>query len=142
MSRRDAVKKWRLACARSGLAPGQSGGATPAGERHPGSPAGAPWHVNTYKSLVRPWLYRMDPERAHHLAERLLSTGFPWWPAAASRFVDDPRLAIDLGDLHLPNPVGLAPGFDKNGRALPGTMKLGFGYVSVGSVLPGYRAGN
>jgi dihydroorotate dehydrogenase len=98
--------------------------------------------MNTYKALVRPWLYRLDPERSHHLAERLLAAGFPWWPAAASRFVDDPRLQVDLGDLHLPNPVGLAPGFDKNGRALPGTLKLGFGYVSVGSVLPRYRAGN
>jgi dihydroorotate dehydrogenase len=98
--------------------------------------------MNAYKALVRPWLFRMDPERSHHLAERLLASGFPWWPAAGRRFVDDPRLGVDLGDLHLANPIGLAPGFDKNGRALPGTLKLGFGYVAVGSVLPRYRPGN
>ena len=76
-------------------------------------------------------LRRMDPEQAHRLAIKGLSV-LPLPPARA----DDPILRTRLAGLDLPNPVGLAAGLDKNGEALSGLSRLGFGFVECGSVTP------
>lgn len=55
---------------------------------------------------------------------------------------DDPILKTDLAGLALPNPVGLAAGLDKNGEALTGLSRLGFGFVECGSVTPQPQPGN
>jgi dihydroorotate dehydrogenase len=82
-------------------------------------------------------LRRMDPEMAHGLAIRALQTvPLPKPPA------DDAILATRIAGLSLPNPVGLAAGLDKNGEALAGLSKLGFGFVECGSVTPLAQAGN
>ncbi|PZO01673.1 MAG: dihydroorotate dehydrogenase (quinone) [Alphaproteobacteria bacterium] len=82
-------------------------------------------------------LRRLDPETAHGLAIRALQT-LPL-PACGP---DDPVLRTRLAGLDLPNPVGLAAGLDKNGEALRGLSRLGFGFVECGSVTPVAQPGN
>ena len=82
-------------------------------------------------------LRRLDPETAHGLAIRALKT-MPLPPAAP----DDPILRTPLAGLDLPNPIGLAAGLDKNGEALRGLARLGFGFVECGSVTPVAQPGN
>ena len=82
-------------------------------------------------------LRRLDPETAHGLAIQALKT----IPLAAPR-ADDPILATRIAGLNLSNPIGLAAGFDKNGEALRGLARLGFGFVECGSVTPLPQAGN
>jgi dihydroorotate dehydrogenase len=82
-------------------------------------------------------LRRLDPEQAHVLALRGLALA-PL-PAAAA---DAPILRTRLAGLDLPNPVGLAAGLDKNGEALRGLSRLGFGFVECGSVTPRPQPGN
>lgn len=84
-------------------------------------------------SLLR-W---MDAETAHELAIRAIQV-LPL-PAPVA---DDPVLATAVGPLELPNPVGLAAGLDKNGVALRGLSRLGFGFVECGSVTPRPQPGN
>jgi dihydroorotate dehydrogenase len=92
---------------------------------------------------LRPALFRLPPDRAHDLARLALRV-----PAVgrllgrSARRVRDPRLAIDLAGIPLASPVGLAPGFDKDGDLLPGLQHLGFGYVVIGSLTPEPRPGN
>jgi len=79
----------------------------------------------------------IDPETAHGLAIRALQLA-PLPPAGP----DDPILATTLAGLALPNPVGLAAGLDKNGEALHGLSRLGFGFIECGSVTPLAQPGN
>ncbi|BBE72697.1 quinone-dependent dihydroorotate dehydrogenase [Oharaeibacter diazotrophicus] len=83
-------------------------------------------------------LRRLDPETAHGLAIRGLSAGL----VRARRLPPDPRLAARLGDLVLPNPLGMAAGFDKNAVAPDGLLALGFGFVEVGTLTPRPQPGN
>ncbi|HUE75355.1 MAG TPA: hypothetical protein VMP10_00900, partial [Chloroflexota bacterium] len=85
----------------------------------------------------------LPPEDAHMLAlaglERMATLGLlPARPAVC----DDHRLVTRLGPLLLPNPLGLAAGWDKDGRAIPGVIGLGFGFAEVGTVTPLPQAGN
>lgn len=82
-------------------------------------------------------LRNLDPETAHQLAIKGLA--FAPLPAPAA---DDPILHTALAGLSLPNPVGLAAGLDKNGEALRGLSRLGFGFVECGSVTPRAQPGN
>lgn len=82
-------------------------------------------------------LRQLDPEVAHGLAIRALqAVPLPAAPA------DDPILKTTIAGLDLPNPVGLAAGLDKNGEALAGLARLGFGFVECGSVTPLAQPGN
>jgi len=78
-----------------------------------------------------------DPEDAHRLAILGLRAGL-----GPRRSADDPALAIDLAGLSLPNPVGLAAGFDKNAEVGPAMLAAGFGFVECGTVTPLPQAGN
>jgi len=82
-------------------------------------------------------LRRLDPETAHGLAITALKSA----PLPAPR-TDDPILATQIAGLKLSNPIGLAAGLDKNGEALHGLARLGFGFVECGSVTPLPQAGN
>lgn len=82
-------------------------------------------------------LRQVEPETAHRLAIRALATLPLPKPLA-----DDPILRTTVAGLDLPNPVGLAAGLDKNGEALRGLSRLGFGFVECGSVTPLPQAGN
>ncbi|MGA0605486.1 quinone-dependent dihydroorotate dehydrogenase [Phenylobacterium sp. VNQ135] len=79
----------------------------------------------------------LDPEDAHSLAIRGLKAGLG--PRTGA---DDPILATTLAGLALPNPVGLAPGFDKNAEVFGPMLKAGFGFVECGTVTPKPQAGN
>jgi dihydroorotate dehydrogenase len=82
-------------------------------------------------------LRTLDPETAHRAAILALKAA----PLPPPR-TDDPVLATRVAGLTLPNPVGLAAGLDKNGEALRGLSRLGFGFVECGSVTPRPQPGN
>jgi dihydroorotate dehydrogenase len=82
-------------------------------------------------------LRQMDPETAHRLAIRALQVTPLPAPGA-----DDPILRTRIAGLEMSNPVGLAAGLDKNGEALEGLSRLGFGAVECGSVTPRAQSGN
>ncbi|MGO4913842.1 quinone-dependent dihydroorotate dehydrogenase [Pseudogemmobacter sp. W21_MBD1_M6] len=83
-------------------------------------------------------LHRFDPEVAHGLSIRALKLGLV--PLAGP--VTSPRLATTLAGLALPNPVGLAAGFDKNAEALGPLSRAGFGFIEVGAATPRPQSGN
>lgn len=82
-------------------------------------------------------LRSLEPETAHRLAIQALRLA----PLPAPR-ADDPVLATTVAGLRLSNPIGLAAGLDKNGEALHGLARLGFGFVECGSVTPRPQPGN
>ncbi len=92
-----------------------------------------------YRLLVRPILFRLPPEAAQKVAETMLKR-VPVWKLLVGR-ADGP-LAVETGGLSLPNPVGLAAGFDKNCEMLPALSSLGFGYLVAGTVTEKPRPGN
>ncbi len=83
-------------------------------------------------------LHRLDPEAAHGLAIRALRMGLAPMPGP----VTSPRLKTTLAGLALPNPVGLAAGFDKNATAIAPLSRTGFGFVEVGAATPLPQPGN
>jgi len=90
-----------------------------------------------FERLVRPVLHALDPEDAHALTLKLLKFA-PRLPPAP----DDPRLAVRAFGLNFPNPVGMAAGFDKNAEVPDVLLRLGFGFVEVGTITPRPQAGN
>ena len=88
--------------------------------------------------LTRPILHRLDPERAHNLTLRALAAGL----VPAQPRDQDPTLRTVLFGRTVPNPIGLAAGFDKNGRAFHRLFDQGFGFVEVGGVTPRPQPGN
>jgi dihydroorotate dehydrogenase len=96
--------------------------------------------------ILRPILFTADPEFVHHatisLLELLSRNRFALATTSARFRVDDPRLALERFGLRFPNPVGLAAGMDKDGRALPAWQALGFGFAEAGSVTALPQAGN
>ena len=92
--------------------------------------------------LLREALFRLPADRAHDLARLALRfpAAFRWLGRLAQ--IRDPRLATDLAGIRLTNPLGLAPGLDKDGDLLPSLQHLGFGYVVIGSLTAEARAGN
>ena len=83
-------------------------------------------------------LHRFDPETAHNLALRALRLRL----VPLSGPVTSPRLRTELAGMTLPNPVGLAAGFDKNARTLTPLLRAGFGFVEAGAVTPKPQPGN
>lgn len=88
--------------------------------------------------MLTAFLHKLDPERAHRLAIRGLGMGF----VPRQRNDHWPRLRISFAGLDLPNPLGLAAGFDKNAEAIGGLTRLGFGWLEVGTITPRPQAGN
>ncbi len=88
-------------------------------------------------AALRPVLFRLDPERAHNLTLAALATGLG--PRGCP---DDPILATTVARLALPNPLGLAAGFDKDARVPAAMLRIGFGFVEIGTVTPRPQVGN
>ncbi len=88
--------------------------------------------------FARPLLFGLDPEQAHELTLRALEAGLHPRPAAP----DDARLRVELWGLALPNPLGMAAGFDKDARVPDRLLAMGFGHVEIGTVTPLAQAGN
>jgi dihydroorotate dehydrogenase len=93
--------------------------------------------MNPY-DLAFPLIRRLDPERAHRLTIGALSMGI----GPVQREPDAPILASRVFGLDFPNPLGLAAGFDKNAEAWRATLRMGFGFVEVGSITPRPQPGN
>jgi dihydroorotate dehydrogenase len=93
--------------------------------------------MRAFDLLTLPLLRLLDPEDAHRLAVNGLRL-LPHAPPPAS----DPLLAVNAFGLTFPNPVGLAAGFDKNAEAADGLLRLGFGFVEVGTLTPRPQTGN
>lgn len=90
--------------------------------------------------LLRPLLFRLDPETAHNLTlDTLRNTPAVLIRAGLPSVPDDPRTVMGL---EFPNPVGLAAGLDKNGECLDAWTAMGFGFVEVGTVTPRPQPGN
>jgi dihydroorotate dehydrogenase len=88
--------------------------------------------------LIRPLLFALEPERAHELAVRAVALGL----GRAFASGDDPVLKTRLFGRDIPNPIGLAAGFDKRAEAADRLFDLGFGFVEVGGVTPLPQPGN
>jgi dihydroorotate dehydrogenase len=99
-----------------------------------------------YKHIVRPILFKISPERVHHLVVDMLQVGFaiPGIRSITGNFYthDDPSSAIDLFGIHFPNRVGLAAGFDKQANIYNHMAAFGFGHVEIGTVNPLAQPGN
>ena len=93
--------------------------------------------IGLFDRLSRPLLRALDPEDAHALAIKALRY-MPLARAAA----DADELGVRAFGLKFPNPVGLAAGFDKNARVPDTLLRLGFGFVEVGTITPRPQAGN
>ncbi len=93
--------------------------------------------IGFFDRLTRPFLHALDPEDAHRLAVNLLKFA-PLPPARP----DDPRLAMRVFGLNFPNPIGIAPGFDKDAEVPDALLRLGFGFVEVGTITPRPQPGN
>lgn len=96
-----------------------------------------------YKSLIRPYFFRKDPELSHEAVLHLLAAN-EWLYATLEDFyrVEDPRLAVKIGPLNFANPVGLAGGFDKNVTAPKMISAFGFGFMEVGAITAQAQPGN
>ena len=98
--------------------------------------------MSVYERVLRPLLFRLSADQAHAAAQLALRTPLVWPLLGSTCRVTDPRLEVDLAGIHLRNPVGMAPGFVKDGRVLRSVASLGFGYVTVGSFTRDARVGN
>jgi len=91
-------------------------------------------------SILKPFLFSLDPETAHDLAIKSLKLN-PL-PQKMFEVEDEQMLKIELLGKIFPNPIGLAAGFDKSAEAYNPLLKLGFGFVEVGTVTPIKQFGN
>jgi dihydroorotate dehydrogenase (fumarate)/dihydroorotate dehydrogenase len=100
--------------------------------------------MSFYRNVARPLLFQLSPDRSHALAQLALRASAPWHALSAVEGlqVDDPRLRTRFAGVDLPNPVGLAAGFDKNCELIAALSHLGFGFLMVGSIMPEPRFGN
>ncbi len=89
-------------------------------------------------SLLRPFLFTLDPEAAHHLTFAALEAGSAL-SLVRQGVPDAPRTVMGL---EFPNPVGLAAGMDKDGEHVEALAALGFGFIEVGTVTPRPQPGN
>jgi dihydroorotate dehydrogenase len=97
----------------------------------------------TYERVVRPLLFSLDAEAAHHLTIRILrgASHFDVALRALKSFRPSSKPKTLFG-LNFPNPIGLAAGLDKNGVALPAWAALGFGFIEIGTVTAKAQPGN
>jgi len=92
-------------------------------------------------SLLRPWLFCLDPEKAHDLTLSNLDRAQRWGllNQLITKPITDPQ---KLCGITFPNPVGLAAGLDKDGKHIDALAALGFGFLEIGTVTPRPQAGN
>jgi dihydroorotate dehydrogenase len=95
---------------------------------------------------IKPLLFKLQPENAHHVAECVLRLPnicqIPFNPFLESHFITDESLEQELFGRTFLNPVGLGAGFDKNATMIRGIQTLGFGFTEIGTVTPKPQAGN
>ncbi len=95
---------------------------------------------------IKPLLFKLQPEDAHHLAEAVLKLPniwqLPFTPFLKSHFIADDILEQELFGRKFYNPVGLGAGFDKNATMVRAMQILGFGFTEIGTVTPKPQEGN
>ncbi len=98
----------------------------------------------TIYPLFRALLFRLDPERAHHLTLKLIQLAGNIGPVnwLLRRMFIIPTSPVNVFGLNFSNPIGLAAGYDKDGQGWRGLACLGFGHIEVGTVTPKPQAGN
>ena len=85
--------------------------------------------IRAFDAFSLPLLRWFDPEDAHRMAIQ----GLRLLPPMRMR-PDDPKLAVRAFGLNFPNPIGMAAGFDKNAETSDALLRLGFGFVEIGTV--------
>lgn len=92
-------------------------------------------------NLIRPWLFRQDPEKTHELTLGILRK---WHRTPLSFFWKQnlPTKPVRVMGIDFPNPVGLAAGLDKNAECIDAFAQMGFGFIEVGTVTPLAQPGN
>ena len=95
-----------------------------------------------YKSLIRPVLFKFDPEEVHHFTFSMLKNFGFITRMFLPKPIEDKRLEREVFGLKFKNPIGLAAGFDKNAVLFNELADLGFGFVEIGTVTPKAQAGN
>ena len=91
-------------------------------------------------NFFKPYIFSLDPEVAHDLAIKSLRLNF--LPKSIFSVQDEEMLETKLFNSKLPNPIGLAAGFDKSAEVYNSLFKLGYGFVEVGTVTPKRQLGN
>ena len=91
-------------------------------------------------SIFRPYIFSLDPEAAHDLAIKSLK--FNFLPKNVFSVEKEEILETNLFNQKLPNPIGLAAGFDKSAEVYNSLFKLGYGFVEVGTITPRRQLGN
>lgn len=96
--------------------------------------------MNVYK-FVKPLLFKLDSEQAHHLSLTLLNLTHK---LGLGSLLNQPKQKheVQLAGIQFPNPVGLAAGLDKDGKYIDALANLGFGFIEIGTVTPKSQAGN
>ncbi|WP_417354245.1 quinone-dependent dihydroorotate dehydrogenase [Flavobacterium sp.] len=99
-----------------------------------------------YKSLIRPLLFRFDPEKIHYFTFSTIRflNSIPGMPSVLKSMfeVNDPRLEREVFGLKFKNPVGLAAGLDKDAKLYKELGNLGFGFIEIGTLTPKPQDGN
>ena len=91
-------------------------------------------------SILRPYIFSLDPEVAHDLAIKSLRANF--LPKSFFTVEEEERLETTLFSKKISNPIGLAAGFDKSAEVYNSLFKFGFGFIEVGTVTPKRQLGN
>ena len=91
-------------------------------------------------SIFKPYIFSLDPEIAHDLAIKSLK--FNVLPKSIFNVQGEEQLETNLLNERIPNPIGLAAGFDKSAEVYNSLFKLGYGFVEVGTITPKRQLGN
>jgi dihydroorotate dehydrogenase len=94
--------------------------------------------MSAFDRLGRHLLFSFDAETAHGMSIKALRCGLP----VGGRAPRDTRLRLKIAGLDVPNPLGMAAGYDKNGEVPDALLGLGFGFAEIGTVTPLPQAGN
>lgn len=95
-----------------------------------------------YKSLIRPFLFKFDPEEVHHFTFSFLKNFGFLAKLFLPKPIEDKRLEREVFGLEFKNPVGLAAGFDKDAKLFSELSDLGFGFIEIGTLTPKPQPGN
>lgn len=98
--------------------------------------------MSLLSTLSRAALFKLDAEQAHALTIRGLKFGQSSGLAPNCNNAKYSELAVDIAGLSLPNPLGMAAGFDKNGEVPNALISMGFGFAEIGTVTPRPQSGN
>ena len=105
----------------------------------------AQFYPDMYKSLIRPLLFRFDPEEVHHFSFKMIKimNQLGLGGLIKSAFtIEDPALEREVFGLKFKNPVGLAAGFDKDAKLYKELSNFGFGFIEIGTLTPKAQSGN